>query len=105
MIRNYHMSLTYEGVTALVAKVEDGNIFWLDGYIFTDCHSSSPLVELDSSVPDVQDFEPDIAAKLKGRHILSVSTAKFFTADLFTQEWIVAELIKAVVYDVKRGII
>lgn len=105
MKRTYHMSLTYEKVTALIVKADAGKDFWLEGYIFTDCHSRSPLVELDSSVPDVQDFEPGIAELLKGRHILSVSTSKFFTADIFAQERIVAELIKAVVYDVKRGII
>lgn len=105
MIRNYHMSMLYERVTALVAKVECGNSVWLEGYIFTDCHSESPLVERDGCVPDIHNFKPDLAALLEGHHILEVSTAKFYTADIFTQERIVAELIKAVVYDVKRGII
>lgn len=102
MIRAYHMSMLYKGVTALVVKVEDGKNIWLEGYIFTDCHSGSPLVEFDDSVPDVQDFESDIAAKLKGRHVLGVSTSKIFSADLFTQERVITEFIKAVVYDVKK---
>lgn len=103
MKRTYHMSMLYDGINAIVIKADVGAHFWLEGYIFTDCHSDSPIVEFDDSVPDVQDFEPYIAAKLKGRHVLGVSTSKFFTADLFTQGMIVAELIKAVIYDVKKG--
>lgn len=104
MIRIHHMSISYDKVNALVAKVVDGKNVWLEGYILTDCHSASPLIERDGHVPDIHNFEPDLAALLEGHHILEVGTAKFFTADLFTQERIVAELIKAVVYDAKRGI-
>lgn len=103
MIRIHHMSISYDKVNALVAKVVDGKNVWLEGYILTDCHSGSPIVERDGYIPDFQDFELGIAELLKDRHILEVSTSKFFTADLFTQERIVAELIKAVIYDTKRG--
>lgn len=102
MKRTYHMSEFYDGINAIVVKADVGAHFWLEGYIFTDCHSGSPLVEFDDSVPDVQDFESDIAAKLKGRHVLGVSTSKIFSADLFTQERVITEFIKAVVYDVKK---
>lgn len=99
------MSMLWEGVPALIIKADVGAHFWLEGYIFTDCHSDSPLVEFDDySIPDFQDFEPDIAAKLRGRHILGVSTSKIFLADLFIQERVIAELIKAVVYDAKKGV-
>lgn len=103
MKRTFYMTMNYDGFFAVVAKVEAGKSFWLEGYIITRCHSGSPLVERDGLIPDFQDFELGIAELLKDRHILEVSTSKFFTADLFTQERIVAELIKAVVYDVKRS--
>lgn len=105
MKRTYHMSMLYEGVTALVIKVAAGTNVCLEGYILTDRHSGSPLVERDGFVPDFRGFERDVIALLQGHHILEVSTTKFYAADLLTQERIVAELIKAVVYDVKRGII
>lgn len=104
MKRTYHMSLNYDGFGAVVVKVEAGKSFWLEGYIPTNCHSGSPIVERDGYIPDFQDFELGIAELLKDRHILEVSTGKFYTADLFTQERIISELIKAVIYDVKKGI-
>lgn len=104
MKRTYHMTMIYDRFGAVVVKVEAGKNFWLEGYIITIYHSGSPLVERDGYIPDFQDFGLGIAELLKDRHILSVSTSKFFTADLFTQERIVVELIKAVVYDTKRGI-
>lgn len=104
MKRTYHMSMSSDGVGAYVAKVEDGKIFWLEGYILTDRHSESPLVERDGYIPDIWAFAPDIAELLEGRHILEVSTAKFFSADLFMQERIIVEFIDAVIYDTKRGI-
>lgn len=102
MKRTFYMITNYDGFCAVVVKVEAGKSFWLEGYILTKCHSGSPIVERDGLVPDFQDFELGIAELLKDRHILEVSTAKFYAADLLTQERIVAELIKAVVYDVKK---
>lgn len=104
MKRTWHMTLNYEGIGAIVVKVDAGNNFWLEGYILTDYHSKSPLVELDRYITDAHQFKQDIAEALKNSHVLSVSTAKFFFADIFTQERIVAELIKAVIYDARRGI-
>lgn len=105
MKRTYHMSMLYEGITALIVKAEWGTNVCLEGYILTDRHSGTPIVEHDGFVPDFRGFERDVIALLQGHHILEVSTTKFYAADLFTQERIVAELIKAVVYDTKRGII
>lgn len=104
MKRTFYMTTNCDGFCVVVAKVEDDKIFWLEGYIITRCHSGSPIVERDGYIPDFQDFELGIAELLKDRHILEVSTGKFYTADLFMQERIIAELIKAVIYDVKKGI-
>lgn len=103
MKRTFYMTTECDGFCVVVAKVEDGKIFWLEGYILTDYHSKSPLVERDGYIPDIWAFAPDIAELLEGRHILEVSTAKFFTADIFMQERIIVEFIDAVIYDTKRG--